>query len=390
MFLQSRKNSFTTVMARRIFRLAFTPFLPQSNLHSSTMSVNRLVQSCFRRAAAATNVTTRRLTPSINLSSQPLNFSTVKLGSKEETSQRSSKSPHSKLLRVCSARNANPHFAAIEAELLRLDWKEAMDALVSDWQKDGRWDNLLELENNVRNYVDKNLPYLSLSFEDEDEMYDRTDGGMPSMKLVDRIRLDHFPYETIISGAVKHAISGDVILIPSQIKDSDLEMQKIMAELYERISMLSNAGKLLDTMTNFELESGTEDETTWTAHRTACSNCYRLVVSGWFLLWRRLREANKQMIEESEASEVLKATSAIDIHPEEEIYVWSNKWIDFCTLRREVEGEESEDELTLLGGIAQKDKALMMGVSKMMSLSEKASVEARAAELNKQIELLFP
>lgn len=265
-----------------------------------------------------------------------------------------------------------------------------MDALVSDWQKDGRWDNLLELENNVRNYVDKNLPYLSLSFEDEDEMYDRTDGGMPSMKLVDRIRLDHFPYETIISGAVKHAISGDVILIPSQIKDSDLEMQKIMAELYERISMLSNAGKLLDTMTNFELESGTEDETTWTAHRTACSNCYRLVVSGWFLLWRRLREANKQMIEESEASEVLKATSAIDIHPEEEIYVWSNKWIDFCTLRREVEGEDSEDELTLLGGIAQKDKALMMGVSKMMSLSEKASVEARAAELNKQIELLFP
>jgi hypothetical protein len=30
--------------------------------------------------------------------------------------KKESKSPHSKLLRVCSSRNVNPHFAAIEGE----------------------------------------------------------------------------------------------------------------------------------------------------------------------------------------------------------------------------------------------------------------------------------
>src|SRR5210317_1605865 len=130
------------------------------------------------------------------------------------------KSPHSKLLRVCSSRNANPHFAAIESEseflhlectfvsfnpkscihhivcihtVLRLDWDKAMKKLVADWAKNKRYDEFVELEKNVKSYVDKNIPWLRL----ETVNYSN-----------ESILMQHFPYENIISNFVRYSISA--------------------------------------------------------------------------------------------------------------------------------------------------------------------------------------
>ena len=152
------------------------------------------------------------------------------------------KSPHSKLLRVCSSRNANPHFAAIEAELLRLNWKEAMDALVEDWVENNRWDDFIELERNVKSYVDKNLMDLC------DNNPEHREGSEESVTLLDHVlRSYHFPYEAIITKAVHHALAGKVILSRNKLQESEGDKnKKSLAELRERIAVLSDASKLLD------------------------------------------------------------------------------------------------------------------------------------------------
>mmetsp|Transcript_15668 Transcript_15668/g.25751 ORF Transcript_15668/g.25751 Transcript_15668/m.25751 type:complete len:295 (-) Transcript_15668:83-967(-) len=103
--------------------------------------------------------------------------------------KKESKSPHSKLLRICSSRNVNPHFAAIEGEMLRLNWDESMKNLVADWARNKRFDEFVELERNVKSYVEKNLPFITL---------DRC-----NYHTKNSILLEHYPYESIISSCAE-------------------------------------------------------------------------------------------------------------------------------------------------------------------------------------------
>jgi len=301
------------------------------------------------------------------------------------------KSPHSKLLRVCSERNANSHFAAIEADLLRLDWKETMDTLVEDWTQKKRFDDIIELESNVRTYVNKNVIDLTLIEKEcvrewERGKWEQGKEVKKNVSLSDHIRFHYFPYEEIITGFVNDAIAGKGILSSYEMKKTGGNKNKIaMAEIHGRIRVLSKAGKLLDAMTSLSPASDAT-HSGWTTHHTSCSKCYRSMLSGWFLLHRRLREANKKLLADADAADILEATARLDIHPEQEAHVWAEKWIEFCTSGHGAGGARK----VLLGGISPSDKPLLMGVVKILSMSENAKRQTQSVELDRQLVALFP
>eukprot|EP00804_Cyclotella_cryptica_P018796 CCRYP_020998-RB/>CCRYP_020998-RB protein AED:0.04 eAED:0.04 QI:90/1/1/1/0/0/3/877/363 len=282
------------------------------------------------------------------------------------------KSPHSKLLRVCSSRNTNLHFAAVEADMLRLDWDATMGALVDDWIKSNKWSSFTELERNIRAYVDKNLPFLVLKWR-KDAAYDR-DHAMKSINIADRIRLSHFPYEKVISAAAKHAISGRVDFDPEN--NSGKKSDKTF-EPSARQAVLLEACKMLDPMTNFKVDRQNSSQCEWTLHHSSCSNCFRLLVSGWFLMWRRMREADQPMLPKG------------DVSAEEEMYNYVKKWISFCTRGEDVE-KQNGTSIALIGGITHSDRPLLMGIATVLSLSKNNAQHSHSAELFKAIGDIFP
>lgn len=315
----------------------------------------------------------------------------------ELSPKKGKKSPHSKLLRVCSDRNANSHFAAIEADLLRLDWIAAMDALVTDWKQQNRWDDFIELERNVRSYVDKNVIDLTHSCKGHVREWER--GGAiyrQAVTLADHLRFRHFPYDRIVSAMVHNAIVGKVVLSPHTMARMDGNENKIaMAEIHERILALSKAGTLLDAMVSCHLnEQGAKvNQEGWTVHHTSCSTFHRSVLSGWFLLYRQLREANKKILADAaDPGGILEATPKLETHPEHEVRVWAEKWIELCTSG----GSDAEDAAhsgegkALLGGILPTDKPLLMGVVKILSMSKDAKSQMQSVELDQQLAGIFP
>jgi len=298
------------------------------------------------------------------------------------------RSPHSKLLRVCSERNANSHFAAIEADLIRLDWKETMDTLVGDWTQNKRFDDIIELESNVRTYVNKNVIDLTLIEKEcvrewERGKWEQGKEVKKNVSLSDHIRFHYFPYEEIITGIVNDAIAGKGILSSYEMKKTGGNKNKVsMAEIHGRIRVLSQAGKLLEAMTSLSPASDAT-HSGWTVHHTSCSKCYRSMLSGWFLLYRRLREANKKLLADADAADILQATARLDIHPEQEAHVLAEKWIEFCT-----SGHGARK--VVLGGILPSDKALLMGVVKILSMSENDKRQKQSVELDRQLVGLFP
>jgi len=308
------------------------------------------------------------------------------------------------------------------------------------------------------------------------------------LSMVDQLRFQHFPYQSIITSIVHSALGEDDVLSFSQRKEillmasddngessssSSTRAQIHLAEIHERIRILDKAGKLLDAMSNFEdadagaandgrtvgaadLPDGAvgdaaaasdKEEMTennkpkekqlgkWTTHHESCSACHRTVLSGWFLLYRRLREANKRLLEASDtAADVLKMTKGLEVHPEEEAYVWAKRWMDFCTATvssgaaerssgdvvRDVVGEDDagnvvgddwweDDEAApsqtkrrgggarvgtnekevLLGGILPSDKALFLGVIRILSMSENDKRKIQAEELERRLNAML-
>ncbi len=264
-----------------------------------------------------------------------------------------------------------------------------MAALVDDWSQKARFGDFLELERNVRSYVVKNMVDLKhyelgrVKEWEEDEILQH------SVTLEDHIRFHLFPYERVINGAVQHAISGRVVLSSIKMKEVGGDKYKLaMAELHERVLMLSRAGKLLDAMTsinqshndNEEGEAHSDNATGWTDHHTSCSGCHRSLTSGWFILNRRLKESNRAMLLDrgASAADVLDATTKLDTHPEVEVYDWTKKWIDF------VGGNKG-----LQRGILDSDKPLVMGVVKVLTMSESSNSQEHSKELNEKIGPLF-
>ena len=99
------------------------------------------------------------------------------------------------------------------------------------------------------------------------------------------------------------------------------------------------------------------------------------------------------MISESNAVDILEATTKLDIHPEHEMLVCVSKWIEFCTSSN---GEEGGDEVkmegegrVLRGGISSSDKPLLAGIVKILSMSENAKSQKKSAQLDMQLNMLF-
>ena len=268
-----------------------------------------------------------------------------------------------------------------------------MSALVDDWSQKARFGDFLELERNVRSYAAKNMVDLNHYEFERVKEWEGDEILQHSVTLEDHIRFHLFPYERIINGAVQHAISGRVVLSTIKLKELGGDKNKLaMAELHERILMLSRAGKLLDAMTSTnqtqkenkegegEGETQSNNATGWTKHHTSCSNCHRSVISGWFILYRRLKEANRTMLLDrgASAADVLDATTKLDIHPEVEVYDWTRKWTDFV-------GGNKGRKL----GVLDSDKPLLMGVVKVLSMSENSNSQEHSKELNGKIGHLF-
>eukprot|EP00804_Cyclotella_cryptica_P029673 CCRYP_019047-RA/>CCRYP_019047-RA protein AED:0.42 eAED:0.72 QI:0/0/0/1/1/1/2/0/324 len=243
------------------------------------------------------------------------------------------KSPHSKLLRVCSSRNTNLHFAAVEADMLRLDWDATMEALVDDWIKSNKWSSFTELERNIRAYVDNNLPFLVLKWR-KDAAYDR-DHAMKSINIADRIRLSHFPYEKLFR-----------------------RQQSMLFQVVLTLILKITPGR--NQIRHLSFRQGKQ-----------------LLVSGWFLMWRRMREADQPMLPKG------------DVSAEEEMYNYVKKWISFCTRGEDVE-KQNGTSIALIGGITHSDRPLLMGIATGLSLSKNNAQHLHSAELFKAIGDIFP
>ncbi|KAL3827177.1 hypothetical protein ACHAXA_006732 [Cyclostephanos tholiformis] len=331
------------------------------------------------------------------------------------------RSPHSKLLRVCSERNANPHFAAIEADMIRLNWHDAMDDLVEDWSGKGRFGDFIELESTVRRYVCNNMIDLA-HYERECSREWEDDGarlGRAGIALSDIIRHRLFPYERVVTASIRNAISAIAIVSPHSSTSTHRggeDARVVATSVREGIARMSTSGRLLDAMTAFDgtimmddendddgIENGDDglidDDNGWTDQHEACSRCYRLIVSGWLLLHRRFGESNDVLMLGSSslsAADIIGSTKKSDVHPQVETRVWTEKWIDFCDRRRHGGGGHAippeRGASSGWRGILPSDEPLLMGVARMISScasGRHVRHRTKAARLNDRIRGLF-
>jgi hypothetical protein len=203
----------------------------------------------------------------------------------------------------------------------------------------------------------------------QDESGDRNE----EMIVADRIRMDYFPYEQVILACAKHGISGPVHF------DARSTAGRKVAELEARQSVLFEANKMLTSMADFEMEQQPNSQCEWTAHHESCSTCFRLVASGWFLMWRRMRNVDK-----------VPDGGGIEI-PEIEMYSIAVKWLSFCTMGKVAVDRDRAIKVgeTLIGGITQSDKSLLVGIATGLSLSTSTEHRAQASNLHSIINGLF-
>ena len=318
------------------------------------------------------------------------------------------------------------------ADLIRLDWKESMDALVDDWLQSKRFDNFVDLEQSVRKYVQNNLIDLKHDNPSCVREWERGSGRVGGQQqqeveedqimkncisLSDHLRFHHFPYERVANQILHYSLSGVDVLSPRTKRElmmddgnSNYKNNKLaIAEIHERMRVLSKAGNMLELMTSFDSNSGTTEQNLeggeegtisevgggWSVHHTACSNVYKSVVSGWFLLYRRLKEANRKMLEESNAADIINASAKLHVYPEQEAYIWAMKWIDFCTstpptvnISESKEGKEAK-AVVLVGGITSREEPLLRGVAKILSMTENAKRQDQSRKLDRRLDQLF-
>lgn len=152
--------------------------------------------------------------------------------------------------------------------VLRLDWNKAMIKLVADWANNKRFDEFVELEKNVKSYVDNNIPWLRLETVNHSN---------------ENILMQHFPYENIISRFVRYSISASSAEDNASTDKIDKQaLKSAMGDIQKRMETLATAGKLLESLSTFETEHTLSD-----SYNKCCTNCFRMVVSGWFILFRQ-------------------------------------------------------------------------------------------------------
>lgn len=238
--------------------------------------------------------------------------------------------------------------------------------LVADWAKSKRFDEFVELERNVKSYVEKNLPFITL--EGEDAYHTKSS-----------VLLEHYPYETIISSCVRFAItacdkgSEDA---PSNKFDTN-EAKITIFDLQKRMEALATAGKLLEALTSTleteQADDGDEAVDALNSYYKSCTNCYRLVVSGWFLIFRQQKSLHEKIIAELNASDILSTTSKLKILPDGEAYAWANTWISF-------------NSRSGRGGILSSDEPIFRAISKVLLTNR----QEMASDFDKKLKQLFP
>lgn len=402
------------------------------------------------------------------------------------------KSPHSKLLRVCSSKNVNAHFAAIEADLLRLNWIEAMNNLVNDWTStrstnnsnnhytgnNNRYGDFIELERNVQQYVSNNLKDCCWHYHGDDCLAfatsDDDDGASSSSSSSSRgrgksssqlpllpsqsalLRLYLFPYERVITSAVHKAIvpgkmMGGTTSSTSHAgattrnqddmmtgggdggggggggtssNNNKTHLLATMSELHQRAQLLSHASQLLDVMSKLLLRNNSnyniddiddnnadatatehdifpKSSSVWTNHHTSCSNCHRLIVSGWLILHRQWKEWSRQMLDDPSmsAKDIFNATSIFTTsstnptiddnadggvhHPQTEVHIWATRWLDFCEYDNQSNDVLVGDDTSSFGtrrGIMKSDQALLHGIVAMFATSISSSSSSSTLE----------
>jgi len=279
-----------------------------------------------------------------------------------------------------------------------------MNELVEDWSQKKRWGDFIELESNVRLYVSKNLNDIIHYNRQYVKEYNERDVNSPLYKnnihnimtLEDYIRYNLFPYERIIKPAVQHVLQGQIVFSQSKMKEMEGDVTKIAyAEVQERIMNLSRVCKLLDSMVSVNTDG--EDSNTSSSEATelvvgvtdyhiAVSNCYRSVVSGWFLLYRKWNEISMDISEESTSlsHDILEASSSkLNIQPEHQMHTYAHQWISFCH-KVNKEDERYHDMVS-----SEKDYQLLMGVAKVLASSENDDSQVQSTQLMQLIDELF-
>lgn len=257
-------------------------------------------------------------------------------------------------------------YIIIITAVLRLNWDKSMKMLVADWAKNKRFDEFVELEMNVKSYVEKNLPFITLDREDNNH-------------TKSSVLMEHYPYESIISSCVRFAISTPDKGSEDTTSDKfDKNEAKIaIFDLLKRMEALTTAGKLLEALTSTleteQTDDGDETADTLNLYHKSCTNCYRLVVSGWFLLFRQQRILHDKIIAELNASDILSTTSRLKILPDGEAYAWANTWISF-------------NSRSGRGGILPSDEPIFRAISKVL-LTNRQDV---ASEFDEKLKQLFP
>ena len=271
-----------------------------------------------------------------------------------------------------------------------------MNALVEDWSQKKRWDDFIELESNIRTYVSNNLNDIIHYNRQYVKEYNERDINSPFYKhnihsimgLEDYIRYNLFPYERIIKPAVQHVLQGQIVLSQSKMKEMKGDVMKIAyAEVEERIMNLSRICKLLDAMVSVNTDGEDDDSNTSgteevTDYHIAVSNCYRSVVSGWFLLYRKWNEINTSTLEESTSPTDTPEESSLS-NPGHQMHTYAHQWISFCT-KVNKKDERYHDMVS-----SEKDYQLLMGVAKVLATSENDDSQVQSTQLMQLIDELF-
>ncbi len=474
------------------------PFLSFTHFDSSDSTIIITPRRHLSTLVAAVGAAAATATPKLSITLHhsvvvhPIHTSTSEkqtVENKKAPPPPTKKSPHSKLLRVCSSKNVNAHFAAIEADLLRLNWIEAMNNLVNDWTStrstnnsnnhytgnNNRYGDFIELERNVQQYVSNNLKdcwhyhgddCLAFATSDDDDGASSSSSSsrgrgksssqlplLPSQSAL--LRLYLFPYERVITSAVHKAIvpgkmMGGTTSSTSHAGATTRNQDDMMtgggdggggggggtssnnnkthllatiSELHQRAQLLSHASQLLDVMSKLllgeksndnidDIDDNNEDATAtehdiipksssvWTNHHTSCSNCHRLLVSGWLILHRQWKEWSRQMLDDPSmsAKDIFNATSICTTssthsttddsdnddggvhHPQREVHVWATRWLDFCEyVDKSNFGGESISSGTRRG-IMKSDQALLHGIVTMFASAISSSSSSSTLE----------
>lgn len=263
--------------------------------------------------------------------------------------------------------------------MLRLDWQKSMSDLVKDWTEKNR--SFVELERNVRSYVEKNLTDLRIINRERVEEWERDDRLRGALGLQGYLLVKHFPYEKVVTSAIQHAISGDVRRhdgSAAAARDDGDGGMSTEDELRRRMELLATSGGLLDSMIGLgssrDGEGGDDNASetgprrpkdVWSSHHESCSRCLRLMVSGWLLICRRRQAAAGEAARDNVAGRVEPEVSPDEtspLVPEDEMLAWTERWVDFCTV--DVYGGE---RASILGGITL-DDPLLMGVPRLLAM----------------------